>query len=72
MMGEVNTHLSANEQLSHWFLVAEDWTTENTMITPTLKPRRQSIEGRYADAINKAVNDSTRVQWLNLAELKEA
>jgi long-chain acyl-CoA synthetase len=69
VMNEVNTHLPANEKLSHWFLVEEDWTTENAMITPTLKPRRQSIENRYAEAIHEAVENPQLVQWLDKNKL---
>lgn len=72
VLREVNAHLSPHKRLSHWFLVAEDWTTENTLITPTLKPRRQAIEARYTQAILTAVANPQCVQWLNLNDLTES
>ncbi len=64
VLDEINTHLPAHEQISHWFLVNEEWSPENNLITPTLKLRRQPIESRYEAQIRKAVTDDKVIQWL--------
>lgn len=52
----------ANEQLSsfpgyakifHVARIAEPWTVENELLTPTLKPKRNKIEARYAKEIEE-------------------
>ena len=48
-----------NEKLGNWEkikkieLVPDVWTTENGMLTPTLKLRRRIILQKYADLYNK-------------------
>lgn len=64
VLEETNTHLPAHEQISHWFLVTEEWTPENNLITPTLKLRRQPIESRYEAQIRNAINNDKVIQWL--------
>ena len=65
VLQETNTHLPAHEQISHWFLVNEEWTPENNLITPTLKLRRQPIESRYEAQIRNAVTNDKVIQWLS-------
>ncbi len=43
-------------RIRHAAVVPEPWTIENDLLTPTLKPRRQAIEARYASVI-KALYD---------------
>ena len=66
VLEELNSRLTANERISHWFLVAEDWTIENNLITPTLKLRRQEIESLYADSVRKQTHEPAKVQWLKI------
>ena len=68
IMGEVNQHLSPNEKLACWFMVESVWSTDNGMITPTLKLRRQDIETAYLPQI-MAYNDiRDQVIWLQEAD----
>ena len=64
ILNEVNNHLEKTERLSKFFLIDESWTTDNEMITPTLKLRRQTIENRYMPQIGKLLSDKRKVIWL--------
>ncbi len=64
IMVEVNSRLEKSEKLIKWFLVDEPWTTENDMITPTLKLRRQSIEKKYMEQIESQIDNKKKVIWL--------
>ncbi len=69
VLAETNEHLPKHEKLSHWFLVHEEWTPDNSLITPTLKMRRADIESRYDALVRKAVNRDSVVQWLDVSKL---
>jgi len=62
---ELNNRLEKNEKLLKWFLVEEVWSTDNDMITPTLKMRRQAIENKYMAQIIKAMASDKSVTWLD-------
>ncbi len=46
-------HLSPVEQVQTFQLLAEPWTAENGLLTPTLKLRRRDIEARFAKEIEQ-------------------
>lgn len=46
---EVNEMLDPHEKIGKAVVLAESWTIENEMLTPTLKLKRREIETRYAD-----------------------
>ncbi len=45
-------NVAAYEKVQHFRLIHEPFTIENNLLTPTLKPRRQQIETRYAEMIH--------------------
>lgn len=47
------TALGSVEQVLAFRLLAEPWTTENGLLTPTLKLRRREIEARFAKEIEQ-------------------
>ena len=65
IMEEVNKRLEKSEKLIKWFLVTETWGTDNGLITPTLKLRRQAIEEKYMPDIQKLIDDKRTVIWLS-------
>jgi len=58
-----NAGASAHEKLQFVVVVKDDWTTENAMLTPTLKIRRTEIEGRYAPLAEPWAALGERVIW---------
>jgi long-chain acyl-CoA synthetase len=47
------SYLAAAEQVKAFRLIAEAWTVENGLLTPTQKPRRAEIEQRFAKEIQQ-------------------
>lgn len=64
IMDEVNSRLENYERLAQWFLIEEEWNTDNNLITPTLKLRRQAIEQRYLPQITPLLDDERKLIWL--------
>lgn len=48
-----NRHFSPHEQIIKFELVSDEWTIETGELTPTLKLKREVIESKYQDLINK-------------------
>ena len=63
-MKELNRRLEKSEKLQKWFLVEEIWRTDNEMITPTLKMRRQAIEKKYMSQIKQSLLSDKTIIWL--------
>ncbi len=61
---EVNAAFDPHERLDKLLVVPEEWTTENGLLTPTLKLRRAIIEERYAERIPKLLEHEGRVVWV--------
>lgn len=61
---EVNEALEKHEQLDGLLVLAEPWTIENEMLTPTMKLKRENIEGKYRhlieDDVTSVNTDSAR------------
>lgn len=49
----LNSHLEPHERVSHFVLVREPWTVDNGSMTPTMKIRRNVLEARYAELIER-------------------
>ncbi len=48
---ETNTHLESHERLAGAYIASEDWTTENGLMTPTLKVKRDRLDALYLDKV---------------------
>ncbi|AOE49909.1 AMP-binding protein [Kangiella sediminilitoris] len=59
----LNNKLESHEKLAKLILVDEEWNTENGLITPTLKIRRQQIEDRYKGRVEKHLKSDDLVIW---------
>ena len=51
-----------------WFaealvVLVEEWTTENGLLTPTMKLRRAAIEKKYNDRVNGWYAEKKEVLW---------
>ena len=52
-----NKELSKTENVMKFELLADEWTQENGLLTPTLKVKRNKISKKYADVIQKMFVD---------------
>ena len=57
---EVNDMLESHERLSTIFVVADPWTIENGLLTPTMKIKRDKLEARYDELIRQ---DGGTIVW---------
>jgi len=49
---DVNGHLESHERMSHMIIVNDEWTTENGLLTPTLKVKRDVLEAKYRPLVS--------------------
>ena len=54
---EVNSGLESHAVLDHFVVVEDAWTVENSLLTPTLKIKRNVLEEKYDEVINKAYTE---------------
>jgi long-chain acyl-CoA synthetase len=54
---KVNDDFEPHEQIKEFHLVAEEWTEDNDMLTPTMKKKRHDIRERYADQVADIYRD---------------
>jgi long-chain acyl-CoA synthetase len=60
---EVNERFEAHETIKAFRLVAEEFTEDNDLLTPTLKKKRRNIHDRYADLVEEMyAEDEARVE----------
>jgi long-subunit acyl-CoA synthetase (AMP-forming) len=52
-LADTNRHLESHERLSNIVIVDDEWTTENGLLTPTLKVKRDELEARYRPVVEK-------------------
>ncbi|MBS1148522.1 MAG: long-chain acyl-CoA synthetase (AMP-forming) [Myxococcaceae bacterium] len=62
-LATVNKALDPHEQLEVVVVLAEEWTTENGMLTPTMKLRRHAIEKKYNDRVDGWYGEKKEVLW---------
>ena len=48
----INTELAAHEQIKQFRLVTDEWSTNNGLLSPTLKLRRNQLLKKYKELIN--------------------
>ena len=56
VMEEYNKSLAPHEQIKAFRLVADDWTTANGLLSPTLKLKRNLISNKYSTLIKGIYN----------------
>jgi long-chain acyl-CoA synthetase len=59
----LNAGLDPHERVAFVAVVAEPWTIDNELITPTLKIRRSKVEQRYLARFDEWRNSNDRVVW---------
>jgi long-subunit acyl-CoA synthetase (AMP-forming) len=58
---DVNRQLESHERLGRAIIVNEEWTTENGLLTPTLKVKREVLEKKYRPLLD--AQHSALVVW---------
>ena len=62
----INATLDPHEQLDCVVLMAEPWTVDNDIITPTFKVKRNRIEDLFAKNYDKWVGTRKKVVWYSV------
>jgi len=63
LLMEVNDALDKHERLAGLVLVKDVWTVDNGFLTPTLKIKRNVVEGTYGKRFNEWAERREAVQW---------
>jgi long-chain acyl-CoA synthetase len=50
---DTNRQLESHEPLSNILIAHDEWTAENGLLTPTLKLKREQLEGRYISTVDQ-------------------
>lgn len=58
---ETNRSLESHERLSNMLIVDDEWTTENDLLTPTLKVKREQLEARYLATVSRKFD--SKIAW---------
>ena len=53
-LSDTNRRLESHERLSGIIIMDDEWTTENGLLTPTLKIKRDELEARYGSVVDTA------------------
>lgn len=62
-LADVNKQLHGHEVVSTVVVAKEPWSPDNSLLTPTLKIRRGSIDERYMEEYSKWHEDKDNVIW---------
>ncbi len=63
LLEQINTTVEDHEKLGYAVVVKESWTTENGLLTPTLKIKRAAIEDRYLADADAWLAQGRKVIW---------
>lgn len=58
----INARLPVHERIAQVFLVADEWTIDNELLTPTMKLKRNSLIDRYQSKVEARVTEGV-VVW---------
>jgi len=60
---QVNQQLEHHEVIERCFIIADIWTTENGLLTPTMKIKRNIVEKHYTALCDQHSNNKTDIIW---------
>ena len=61
LLEKINRELEHHEQLAKLIIMAEEWTIQNGILTPTLKIKRKVLDETFKDFYNNWYNASVKV-----------
>ena len=64
---QVNQRLESHAVLDHLIVVQDSWTTDNGLLTPTLKVKRHLIEAKYQSLLQKSYQQPVVFQGKNVS-----
>ena len=53
---KMNECFAEYEQVKRYSLVADDWTPQNGLLSPTLKVKRKTVQAKYAEKLERLWN----------------
>ncbi|MBU2873853.1 AMP-binding protein [Marinobacter salexigens] len=63
LVEKVNKTVDPHEQLAFVIIVSDEWTIENSFLTPTLKLKRNVVENTYENQVNEWYAQRKKVVW---------
>lgn len=63
LVERVNKTVDPHEQLAFVIIVSDEWTIENSFLTPTLKLKRNVVENTYENQVNEWYALRKKVVW---------
>jgi long-chain acyl-CoA synthetase len=67
-LDRVNSHLDSHEQLRFLVVCHRPWTSDNGLLTPTLKVRRTALEEHFNNSFTQWEQSKGRVLWQGMDE----
>lgn len=64
LLDRINKELEHHEQLAKLIIMAEEWTIQNGILTPTLKIKRKVLDETFKDFYNNWYNESVKVVFV--------
>jgi long-subunit acyl-CoA synthetase (AMP-forming) len=62
-LSKINQELDHHERMGFLVVVAEEWTPENGMLTPTLKLKRAKIEDKFGNKVDGWYGAKKKILW---------
>ncbi|XOV93887.1 MAG: AMP-binding protein [Bacteroidota bacterium] len=63
VLNEVNRQGSRFQQVKKVIIVKEEWTTENGLLTPSLKMKRNDLSKKYEETLESIYDNNEEVSW---------
>ena len=63
LLKSVNSKIESFEKLAFFAIVKEEWAIENGFLTPTMKIKRNVIEGHYTDRLDGWYENGQEIYW---------